>query len=167
LDWEDPRQVGKFLSDLERRICRLRLRIHKYQGYSLSCLGEVLGTRPVTPCRTGARLSKAKRAELHQAQRRIRKKLVIMHRCDVRTCVADDHITFGTQSDNMRDMLLKGRGTGRCKTDVATKLARAQAQLEEELCLQQFLTVTVQSVNGSTPPVPEEGPLKDLPILPG
>lgn len=38
---------------------------------------------------------------------------VLRHHCDTPGCVRPDHITSGTQADNMRDMAAKGRGVGR------------------------------------------------------
>ena len=35
---------------------------------------------------------------------------VIMHKCDNRACVNPDHLASGSQSDNVQDMLRKGRG---------------------------------------------------------
>lgn len=34
---------------------------------------------------------------------------VVLHSCDVRTCVNPEHLTHGTQADNVADMIRKGR----------------------------------------------------------
>ena len=35
--------------------------------------------------------------------------MVIMHRCDTQNCVNPSHFREGTQADNIRDMMIKGR----------------------------------------------------------
>ena len=42
----------------------------------------------------------------------IKEGLVLRHSCDVRPCVNPDHLEPGTQGQNMREMMTRGRGVG-------------------------------------------------------
>lgn len=46
--------------------------------------------------------------ELHKGE--IPRSHVILHACDNRSCVRPEHLISGTQSENIRDMVRKGRG---------------------------------------------------------
>jgi hypothetical protein len=38
--------------------------------------------------------------------------MVVCHSCDVRACCNPDHLWLGTQSDNIKDAIAKGRAVG-------------------------------------------------------
>lgn len=54
--------------------------------------------------------------------------LFVLHRCDNRPCVNPDHLFVGTQADNLRDMVEKGRSC-RGERHWNAKLTEAEARV--------------------------------------
>ena len=64
----------------------------------------------------------------------IPKGMSVLHHCDNRPCVRPDHLFLCTMSDNMRDMVAKGRGMPPIKRGERSKYARlTEAQIREIL----------------------------------
>lgn len=50
--------------------------------------------------------------------------MLVLHKCDNRQCVNPDHLFLGTQRDNMRDMISKGRGYSPSLTGAKNPMAK-------------------------------------------
>ena len=75
----------------------------------------------------------------------IPKNLCVLHYCDTRNCVRPDHLFTGTYTDNVRDMMVKGRyGRPGAKLDEAKviKIRKVSSKLRPEKsadCIYAFL----------------------------
>lgn len=117
----------KYIYDLRRRLDTLR-------NYSKGRYAE-LGLKVTTGCVEVARWPERRRMLATAAAQYLGEQpydAVVCHRCDNFKCVNGAHLFWGTQGDNMRDAVLKGR---RGKNEVAQRLASAEAELEHILFL--------------------------------
>jgi hypothetical protein len=67
-------------------------------------------TRSYGQIRTGKTMTRAHRASWLLFRGKIDNDLYVCHKCDNTLCVNPDHLFLGTQTDNMQDMMSKGRG---------------------------------------------------------
>jgi hypothetical protein len=59
--------------------------------------------------------------------------LVVCHKCDVPSCVNIEHLFLGTNSDNMRDMVAKGRHVNNGKHGAASHFAKLNEDMVAEI----------------------------------
>jgi hypothetical protein len=62
--------------------------------------------------------------------------LFVLHRCDVKDCVNPSHLFLGTQSENMRDMMAKGRYRKGSTKNVPRGSRHWLAKLDEQKVLE-------------------------------
>jgi len=58
---------------------------------------------------------------------------VVMHKCDNPTCVNPDHLMLGTQADNVKDMIVKGRKVSGTPSGVKHWLSSFKDQADIDL----------------------------------
>lgn len=56
--------------------------------------------------------------------------MVVMHRCDTPLCIRPEHLRLGTQSENVKDMLAKGRAN-KARGEGAGNAKLTEAQVRE------------------------------------
>ena len=82
--------------------------------------------------RRGATAVKAHRLSYAAFNGKIPKGLVIRHTCDVTKCVNPSHLLLGTQADNNRDAMVRGRGySGEHKPKLGTEDLRSLRMLKD------------------------------------
>ncbi len=100
--------------------------------YNVGKYGDVLGLPATGPCievECEIERGKTLRILLRLCFRKRPKRAVLCHRCDNRKCVSIQHLFWSTQSDNMRDCLLKGRMPGKTVGDIAERIRKLELRL--------------------------------------
>lgn len=95
----------------EDELVVLARRIAELDTYTVGTFGQQLGVNVDTPCCVIASGAERRRRQLeHLGPPPVQHRwLRLCHRCDNADCAAADHVFWGTQQDNMRDMVLKQR----------------------------------------------------------
>lgn len=81
--------------------------------------------------RDGKKMKRPHRVSYEIKHGPIQNGLYVLHRCDVRCCVNPDHLFLGTQEDNVRDMIAKGRDLNMQKDRNKTHCLRGHEFNEE------------------------------------
>lgn len=119
------------LRNLNRRIVELEEELKR--PYDIGKYGAKLGIRPSTPCaEVGPLPVRYQFLKLvKQTLGKRPKDACLCHRCDNELCVRPDHFFWGTQADNMRDAVLKGRRKNSALRDAEALQAKKREALED------------------------------------
>ena len=112
---------------LKRNILRDERKLKRLETYHLGAMGDTLGQGVTTPCVVEPDPTLRRKKRKKAAGKKPFKGAVICHRCDHRECISAEHLFWGTQGDNMRDMYLKGR-RGEVP-DIAARIVQLKAKL--------------------------------------
>lgn len=110
-----------------------RLQLADFAVYR-NAANAVLGEKPTTPCviyEDDAARRIARRTVLGKRPG----KMYVCHKCDVPECAADGHLFWGSAMENVRDMMLKGRGRSLHSLTPDEYVAKRQEQLQSKLSL--------------------------------
>jgi hypothetical protein len=91
-------------------------------------------------------MMKAHRASYEAFKGPIPDGMHVLHQCDVTECVNPDHLFLGTQLDNVRDMMTKGRA----------KKRGLSGQLNPRSKLTSADIIAIRSATGSDPQIAKE-----------
>lgn len=126
------RRSSKTREQLQRLLLRATKKLHSLENYTVGEYGAELGLKVDTPC---------VEVEDDQLRRYIRKhctprylgprpkKALLLHRCDRPKCIEPSHLFYGSQRDNMRDCVLKGRKPKSLK-DHSERIARQRRRVD-------------------------------------
>lgn len=127
------RRSSKSREQLERLLRRATERLKSLESYSVGEYGAQLGLAAVGPCVEVEDGYLRRYIRKHATPRYLGKKprgAMILHRCDRPNCIEPSHLFYGSQRDNMRDCVLKGRKPKSLRTN-QERIARQVRRVEK------------------------------------
>jgi hypothetical protein len=77
--------------------------------------------------------------------------VVIRHKCDTPACIEPTHLIPGTQQDNIRDMIQRGRRKQHYGPKSTTHIRRGEAHPQAKLTADQVRTIRQRLAHGQAP----------------
>lgn len=123
---------------LLKRIARAKRELRRLMR--VRSVASQLGSKPDTPCLLAEDSKRARQLRSLVAKECMPRRprgAVLCHRCDERLCFRPDHLFWGTQFDNVRDMHLKGRArrNSRAHAEHSDPRSYVEARIAEQVRL--------------------------------
>lgn len=127
------RRSSKSREQLERLLMRAAQRLKSLENYTAGEYGAVLGLGASTPCIEVPDGYLRRYIRKHCTPKYLGKRprgALLLHRCDRPFCIEPSHLFYGSQRDNMRDCVLKGRKPKSLR-DHSERIARQRRRVEK------------------------------------
>lgn len=127
------RRSSRSREQLERLLKRATDKLASLEKYTVSEYGAELGLPAVGPCTEVADGYLRRYIRKHCTPRYLGprpKGALLLHRCDRPLCIEPSHLFYGSQRDNMRDCILKGRKPKSLK-DHSERIARQRRKVDK------------------------------------
>lgn len=128
---EDIQMLDLKLTD--KQLSRFMAKVEKLEGDGCWLWTGSLDTKGYSQLRVNNMRLRGHRVAYVQFVEPIPDGMLVCHHCDVPRCVRPDHLFLGTNSDNMQDMLAKGRANYAEQVGGANRNARLNDEMVREI----------------------------------